>query len=219
MTPTGSSGPAGDVGDFQVIQDFARHTGWLHGFMADFAVYGVVLFALFLLAGWWLARRNRNLPGVAASVWALIGALIAVALNQVISHTVAEARPYNALPHVLVLVGRAADYGFTSDHSTMAGAVATGLLYVNRRLGVAAWCAAILLAFSRVYVGAHYPHDVVAGLGLGTAVVVIGRIVAQPLLAWLATRLSTTPLRPLVAPGAAASRVTVDGPVDSARTS
>lgn len=219
MTPTGSPGPAGDVGDFQVIQDFARRTGWLHGFMADFAVYGVVLFALFLLAGWWLARRNRNLAGVAASVWALIGALVAVGVNQLISHAVAEPRPYRALPHVLVLVGKASDYAFTSDHATMAGAVATGLLYVNRRLGVLAWCAAILLAFSRVYVGAHYPHDVVAGLGLGAAVVVIGRTVGQPLLAWVVARLAAGPLRPLVAPGGRGGAVAVEGHAETCRTS
>lgn len=198
MSAVLATGSPGDAGDFQVIQDWARQTGWLHGFMADYAVYGVALFALLIVFGWWLARRRGDLPGVAAVGWAAIGTLIAVGINQVIGHTVAEPRPYQALPHVLVLVGRSTDYSFTSDHATMAGALATGLLYVNRRLGVFTWCAAILLAFARVYVGAHYPHDVVAGLGLGAAVVVVGRTVAQPLLAWVVARLARTPLRPLL---------------------
>lgn len=196
MTPLAAD--AGDAGDFRVIQDFARHTGWLHGFMTGYATYAVVLFALLLGAGYWLARRRGSLPTLAAVAWAGLGTLVALAINQPIANTVAEPRPYYTLPHALLLVGKSADYGFTSDHAVMAGAVASGLLYVDRRLGIGTWVAAILLAFSRVYVGAHYPHDVVAGLGLGAAVIVAGRLIAQPLLLAVARTLARTPLRPVL---------------------
>lgn len=43
-----------------------------------------------------------------------------------------------------------------SNHATMAGAVPIGLLLVSRRLGVVTAAAAVLLAFSRGYVGAHF---------------------------------------------------------------
>lgn len=189
----------GDAGDFLLINRFARRTGWLHGLMTGYASYGLVLFVLLLLAGWWLARARRDPRAMAVAVWAALGTLVAVGLNQPIVHAVAEQRPYASIPHVLLLVDRTADYAFASDHATMAGAVAAGLCYVNRRLGVIAWVAAVLLAFSRVYVGAHYPHDVAAGLALGAAVVVLGQLVAQPLLTWVITRLVRTPLRPLFA--------------------
>lgn len=192
------AGPAGDAGDFRVINDFARDSGWLHGFMSGYTDYGIALFGLLLVAGWLLARRRDDIPGVAAVGWAGIGAVVALALNQLVSHTVAEPRPFRSLPHVLVLVHRSSDFGFTSDHAVLAGAIATGLLYVDRRLGVFTWCAAIVFAFSRVYVGVHYPHDVVAGLGLGTAVVLVGRILAQPLFRWLLEALAGTRLRPLL---------------------
>lgn len=192
----------GDAGYFLLINRCARRTGWLHGFMTGYAsTYGIVLLVLLLAAGWWLARRTGQLRTMAALVWAGLGTLVAVGVNQPIVTAIAEKRPYVSIPHTLLLVSRSADYGFPSDHAVMAGAVATGLCYVNRRLGILAWVAAVLLAFSRVYVGAHYPHDVAAGLVLGAAVIVIGQLAARPVLIWLLGRLVGTPLRPLLVAG------------------
>lgn len=200
-TPTADS-YLGDAGDFLLINRFARRTGWLHGFMTGYAsTYGLVVLLLLLAAGWWLARNAGQLRAMAALIWAGLGTLVAVGVNQPIVAAVAEKRPYVSIPNALLLVGRSADYSFPSDHSVMAGAVAAGLCYVHRRLGILAWVAAALLAFSRVYVGAHYPHDVVAGLVLGAAVIVVGQFLARPLLLWLLGLLIRTPLRVLVIAG------------------
>ena len=84
------------------------------------------------------------------------------------------------------------DFSFPSDHAVMAGAVAAGLLLVSRRLGLLAVVAALVMAFARVYIAAHYPWDVIAGLGLGAAVVVLGWVLlGRRLLAltgWLRSR-------------------------------
>lgn len=63
----------------------------------------------------------------------------------------------------------------------MAGAVAVGLLFVNRRLGVLATVLALLMAMTRVYVGAHFPADVLAGLVLGGLVAAIVQLPAPRL--------------------------------------
>jgi undecaprenyl-diphosphatase len=71
----------------------------------------------------------------------------------------------------------------------MAGAVAAGLLLVNRRLGLLAVFVGALMAFTRVYIGAHYPWDVLGGLAFGVAVVLLGWLLLRHpltgLTAWL----------------------------------
>ena len=183
---------------FGSINEFARDTGWLHSPIRGFANYGVVVFALLLLACWWVAR-TRGIRTMAAALWAGLATLLAVAANQPLVARYHEARPYTDHPHILVLATRSADYSFPSDHAVMAGAVAAGLWLVDRRLGVVATIAALLMAFCRVYIAAHYPHDVVAGLAFGVAFALVGWVLLARPLTWLVHRLSTTPLRPVLA--------------------
>jgi membrane-associated phospholipid phosphatase len=58
---------------------------------------------------------------------------------------------------------------------------------------------AVLMAFTRVYVGTHYVSDVVAGLALGAIVAIAGHGVIVPLLSRAAARMSNGRMRPLVA--------------------
>ena len=74
----------------------------------------------------------------------------------------------------------------------MGGAVAAGLLLVNRRLGLLACLAAALMAVARVYIAAHYPWDVLAGVAFGASVALLGwLLLRRPLTAltgWLRRR-------------------------------
>jgi len=155
------------------VNSFARATGWLHAVVVGYAKFGVVLFALLLLAGL-VVGRGRPSRTLAAAGWACLATLVAVAVNQPVGNLVDEARPYARHPHLLVLASRTSDFSFPSDHAVMAGAVAAGLLLVSRRLGLVAVAAAVLMAFARVYIAAHYPWDVVAGLLLGVVVALGG---------------------------------------------
>ncbi len=163
---------------FDDVNTFARDTGWLHSPLVDYAKDGVVLFGLLLILGL-LHSRHGSARTLAAAVWACIAVLVAVAVNQPIVHAAHEARPYTGHPYVLVLVARSADLSFPSDHSVMAGATAAGLLLFSRRLGLVAVVAALLMAFARVYVGAHYPGDVLAGLLIGAAVAILGWLLVR----------------------------------------
>ncbi len=188
---------SGDRGDFLRVNDFARSTGWLHSPLLAYAKYGVVIFGALLVGGYLLARSQRDPLRLARALLAGVGVLIAVAINQPIVHAVAERRPYDQIKGVLVLATRSVDPSFPSDHAIMAGATAVGLLLVNRKLGLVAVVAGLLMAFARVYVGAHFPIDVLAGLAIGAVVALVVQL-AAPALAGLIRRLERTVLRPVL---------------------
>lgn len=181
------------------VNRFARHTSWLHGTMVWFAKYGIVLLAIALLVGWWLGRRDSSARKVTIAVWGALSAIVALLIAQPISHAVNEKRPFVAIPSALTLVHHANDAGFPSDHATGAGAVAAALLFVSWRLGLVASLIALIIAFSRVYVGVHYPQDVLAGLALGALVACLGVWLVVPILTRITEWIAQTRLRPLVA--------------------
>lgn len=190
---------------FLAVNELAGDSAWLHGAVVSFAKYGVILFGIALVFGALYSRRHTARTS-AAAVWAGLGTLLAIAVNQPIGNAIHEARPYTAYPHALVLVTKTSDFSFPSDHAVMAGAVAAGLFLVSRRLGLVTAAVAVAMAAARVYVGAHYPWDVVAGLALGAGVVLLGWLVAGPTLTRLVSSLRTTRLRPLLVAGSGADR-------------
>jgi membrane-associated phospholipid phosphatase len=189
---------------FRWVNNLAKHTTWAHAIVKAFAVYGIAVFVVLLLTAWWRARSSEDpATSVVAVAWAAIAPLIGFVAVQVIGSIVDRSRPYDAITNVLVLVDRTKDSSFPSDHATAAGAVAAGLWLVGRQLGShrqarIAIGAAMVLAFSRVYVGAHYPGDVLAGLALGTLVAVAGAPLAQVVLHPIARWAARTPARPLI---------------------
>ncbi|MDQ6726999.1 MAG: phosphatase PAP2 family protein [Actinomycetota bacterium] len=184
---------------FRAVNHFADRTSWAHGPVAAYATLGIGLFAILLIVGWWTARADRDLDALACLLWAGAGTLVAVGLNQVIGSVVGRARPYTTMPNVHVLISRTSDFSFPSDHAVAAGAAAAGLVLASRRLGAMAAVLALLMAAARVYVGAHYPGDVVAGLAMGAVVVVAGALVAVPLLRSVVGAVDRSRLRTIVA--------------------
>lgn len=196
-----------DGGWYSTVTDFARQTHWLNQPMLSWSGYGVLLFGLLLLIGWWSARR-RDAAAMAGALASFLAVAVAYAVDAGIKQVFQEPRPCRALPHAFLVEACPApdDYAFPSNHTTVAFAAAAALLLVDRRLGVIATVAAVLMAFSRVYVGAHYPHDVfaaaVVGVLLAVPVVLVARRVGAPVV----ERLRTGPLRPLLSSGSTAAR-------------
>jgi undecaprenyl-diphosphatase len=141
-------------------------------FAANDLVFVIVaLVALTFLIPW----RERRLERRIGAVMATAAGGVALLLVQPISGAVERARPFVDHPHAKLLISHARDPGFPSDHATGAFAMAAGLWFYDRTIGAVALVLAAIVAFARVYVGVHYPADVVAGALIGIAVAMIFR--------------------------------------------
>ncbi|MDE3222869.1 MAG: phosphatase PAP2 family protein [Acidobacteriota bacterium] len=199
-----------DAGLYREINRFAVHTAWAHPFMKLLAIYAIGLFAVLVIYSWWCARyAKNNVRAVAAAGWAAIATVVAVGINQLVIHAVKRPRPYWTLRHVEVLVAKGHDYTFPSDHATAAGAAAAGLWIIarygpraTRRVAQIGTVLAVAIVFARVYVGAHYPGDVAAGLVLGAGITTLGWFLLGGTLTEITRFLSRRALfRPLINAG------------------
>jgi undecaprenyl-diphosphatase len=118
----------------------------------------------------------------------------------VVKKVVTEVRPCYSLPHDYFVspCPVRTDYAFPSGHATVAAAAVAALWLLDRRLAVIAAAFAVLEGFTRVYLGDHYPHDVVGAAVLALPVAyllsrTLGRV-AVPLVA----RLRAGVLRPVL---------------------
>ncbi|MFI2777777.1 phosphatase PAP2 family protein [Streptomyces sp. ALB3] len=153
-------------------------------FVGEFGImFAMVLVVLWC---WWSVRRRGttedSVTAVAGLVWAPLAAGIALLINIPIRGFVERPRPFFDHEGLEVLVKGKTDFSFVSDHATMAMAIAVGLFVANRKFGLVAIALALLEGFCRVYMGVHYPTDVIGGLALGTAVALLLAPLAMMLL-------------------------------------
>ncbi|MBM7860946.1 phosphatase PAP2 family protein [Lentzea nigeriaca] len=123
------------------------------------AVLGV-----FVLMFAWLAVKLRLRAFLAGA-----GVVVAYAVSEVIKLVVREERPCRTAPSLAECPPHG-DWSFPSNHSVIAGASAMAIWAMHRTLGWVAAVCALAAAASRVIVGVHYVHDVLAGLALGALV-------------------------------------------------
>ncbi|KUN94520.1 phosphatase PAP2 family protein [Streptomyces caeruleatus] len=170
---------------------------WFDRVMEYVGEYGIVLALVLLVVWcWWSVRRRGDedaASSVAALVWAPLAAGIAVLVNVPIRGFVERPRPFLAHQGLEVLVSGKTDYSFVSDHATIVMALGVGLFVANRKFGLVGIGLALLGGFCRVYMGVHYPTDVVGGFALGTAVALLLSPLAMALLTPVMSAIERSP--------------------------
>ncbi|MFE5025527.1 phosphatase PAP2 family protein [Streptomyces sp. NPDC056656] len=196
--PLAFSGASVDGALYTWVTDLAHSTPHaVNAVVSAWSDYGLALFAVLMITAWWRARGE----GGVRMAWVLaspVVVVVAYAANSVFKSVVDEQRPCRTLHTVTVEACPAlGDWSFPSNHAVIAAAAAVTLLLADRRVGLIAVPAAVLMAASRVWIGAHYPHDVAVGLAMGATLALLLTPLATRA-APLVDRLRTTRLRPLV---------------------
>ena len=124
-------------------------------------------------------------------LWTRVGAaiLIAESVSGALKEWIGRDRPPVVDPDPAPLVHLPATFSFPSGHATVSFACATTLALAVPRLALPLYALATAISFSRVYVGVHYPLDVLAGAALGVAIAIALRTLAAAL------RRSAPPMR------------------------
>jgi undecaprenyl-diphosphatase len=199
MAGLAQSGSNPDVELLYDINGLAKDAPhWFDKVMEYVGEYGLLLaMVLLVLWCWWTGRRRTDpeeaASSAAALVWAPLAAGVAVLVNVPIRGFVERPRPFLDHQGLEVLVSGKTDYSFVSDHATITMAMAVGLFVANRRFGLVGIGLALLEGFCRVYMGVHYPTDVIGGLALGTAVALLLSPLAMALLTPLTRAIERSP--------------------------
>lgn len=127
-------------------------------------------------------KRTRRM-GVYCAASMLLTLLV---VNLCIKPLAARTRPYELIEGLQILVSRPHDFSFPSGHSANSLTCAwTIFRLAPRKYGVPALVLAVLIALSRLYVGVHYPTDVLAGAAIGVLLSEVAlRALRRPLRAW-----------------------------------
>ncbi len=139
----------------------------LNPLMVFFSKYGreyiwIPVTAILFIVGGKYRRSSLLLVG---------GFIIAIILGEISKYAIAQPRPFLVLNHVNLLVPKPTDFSYPSGHALIVsvGAVIV-LLTLPYYVSIPLLVEALIVSYSRVYVGVHWPLDVLAGWILGIAI-------------------------------------------------
>ncbi|UYQ63626.1 phosphatase PAP2 family protein [Streptomyces peucetius] len=199
---------------YRDIIDFAHTTpSWVQHLAELWTEAGLLLFGALFVVAWWRSRTGDT-RAVALAVLAPLATAVGYVVSESLKSVVDEERPCRTVADAaasLVPCPPTGDWSFPSNHAAIAGAAAIALALAWPRIALLTVPMALLMAFSRVFVGVHYPHDVLTGLVIGAVVATaVMLVLVRPAGSLLDTmRTSRTPLVAWFAgPGVTAPGVT-----------
>ncbi|MBU5537230.1 MAG: phosphatase PAP2 family protein [Candidatus Aenigmatarchaeota archaeon] len=126
-----------------------------------------VIYALLILFS---IIKNRNL-----AVLLMLALIFTGVFIHMLKQAIGRERPYEVL-NARLLVAPETNKSFPSNHAAQAFLVATLVFSYYRRLGILLFPFAIVISLGRVYLGVHYPSDVIVGAVLGVIIALVFKL-------------------------------------------
>jgi undecaprenyl-diphosphatase len=157
---------------FRAINQLAGRYSLLDTVMITISQKVGYLYALLLILIWF---RNNFYKKI--TLYAGISAGVALLINSFIKRFYFKPRPFlNHSVHLLPPSPSKKNSSFPSTHTTLAFAVATSVLFYRRLLGCIMWLLAFFTGFSRIWMGQHYPSDIIGSALLGSVTATVVKI-------------------------------------------
>jgi undecaprenyl-diphosphatase len=184
---------------YKAIYHVSLHHHWLGTLFSDVEKASIPVMVVITAALWFLSRPGGDRKWKLASGSGFAAAALAYAVAFVIHHLWSRPRPYVG-HHISHPWSNTTDATFPSDHTTVSFAIAFAVLAFDLPAGVIFLVIAAIIGVGRLFIGAHYPSDVAAGIvvGLiaaGVVVRLLPRLVST-VVSWV-ERVSDPLLRPL----------------------
>lgn len=155
---------------FKFINGFAGKSSVLDHFMIFLSKSAIVVVIGLLCYLWFQKNTNKKYT----AFYIVLTLILALGSNLILHQFYYHARPF-VNHHVTKLISHSSDSSFVSDHGTLV--FSTAIILLLRKNSLAKYSAiwAILVGISRIYVGVHYPFDIVGSFilsGLAALVVI-----------------------------------------------
>jgi undecaprenyl-diphosphatase len=184
---------------YKAIYGISLHHHWVGTLFSDVEKASIPVMVAITAALWFFSRPDGHRKWKLASGSGFAAAALGYAVAFVIHQIWARPRPY-VTHHISHPWSVATDPSFPSDHTTVSFAIAFAVLAFDAAAGVIFLVIAAIIAVGRLFIGAHYPSDVLAGFVVGLVVAGIVVRLLPRFVAWVVSyveRLSDPLLRPL----------------------
>ncbi len=163
--------------DYQIFQSINSLAGkWQ---ILDYFGILCAKYLIFVIAGaiigWWISMRKtrstRAWPFEGKKKWLIfsnlsLAVLFSILINYILGFIKFRTRPFINF-NITQLINPLSEKSFPSDHTAVVFAASAAVFFYNKKLGLVLLFLSFLVGLARIYVGVHYPLDVLGGMAVG----------------------------------------------------